>query len=92
MDLFRRLARYRREIFAVLILQLVTTLATLYLPDLNADIIDNGVARADVPYIWNVGLRMLIVALIQIVAAIGAVWFASQVAMMKRPGFSSYLC
>ncbi|PAT14335.1 multidrug ABC transporter ATP-binding protein [Corynebacterium sp. NML 120412] len=81
MDLFRRLARYRREIFAVLILQLVTTLATLYLPDLNADIIDNGVARADVPYIWNVGLRMLIVALIQIVAAIGAVWFASQVAM-----------
>ena len=41
MDLFRRLARYRREIFAVLILQLVTTLATLYLPDLNADIIDN---------------------------------------------------
>jgi len=73
--------RYSGAILAVMVLQLVTTLATLYLPDLNADIIDNGVARADVPYIWNVGLRMLIVALIQVAAAVAAVWFASQAAM-----------
>nr|WP_210729121.1 ABC transporter ATP-binding protein [Corynebacterium mucifaciens] len=65
----------------VIALQLVTTLATLYLPDLNADIINNGVAQADVPYIWRVGRTMLLVALVQIVAAIGAVWFASRVAM-----------
>jgi len=63
------------------VLQLVTTLATLYLPDLNADIINNGVAQADVPYIWRTGRTMLAVALVQIAAAIAAVWFASQVAM-----------
>ncbi|AQQ16182.1 putative ABC transporter ATP-binding protein [Corynebacterium glaucum] len=85
MDLLRIIGtygkRYSGAILAVMVLQLVTTLATLYLPDLNADIIDNGVARADVPYIWNVGLRMLIVALIQVAAAVAAVWFASQAAM-----------
>lgn len=85
MDLLRIIGKYGKRyssaILAVMVLQLVTTLATLYLPDLNADIIDNGVARADVPYIWDVGLRMLIVALIQVAAAIAAVWFASQAAM-----------
>nr|WP_228496466.1 ABC transporter ATP-binding protein [Corynebacterium afermentans] len=65
----------------VIALQLVTTLATLYLPDLNADIINNGVAQADVPYIWRTGRTMLVVALVQVAAAIAAVWFASQVAM-----------
>lgn len=85
MDLIRLTARfgkpYAGQFALVIALQLVTTLATLYLPDLNADIINNGVAQADVPYIWRVGRTMLLVALVQIVAAIGAVWFASQVAM-----------
>ena len=73
--------RYSAQIALVVILQLVTTLATLYLPDLNADIINNGVARADVPYIWRVGRTMLLVALVQVAAAVGAVWFGSQAAM-----------
>ena len=85
MDLIRLTARYGKrysgKIALVVVLQLVTTLATLYLPDLNADIINNGVANADVPYIWRVGRTMLVVALVQIAAAIAAVWFASQVAM-----------
>ena len=85
MDLIRLTARfgkpYAGQFALVIALQLVTTMATLYLPDLNADIINNGVAQADVPYIWRVGRTMLLVALVQIVAAIGAVWFASQVAM-----------
>ncbi|MET3944508.1 ABC transporter transmembrane domain-containing protein [Corynebacterium mucifaciens] len=85
MDLIRLTARfgkpYAGQFALVIALQLVTTLATLYLPDLNADIINNGVAQADVPYIWRVGRTMLLVALVQIVAAIGAVWFASRVAM-----------
>jgi len=84
-DLIRLTARfgkpYAGQFALVIALQLVTTLATLYLPDLNADIINNGVAQADVPYIWRVGRTMLLVALVQIVAAIGAVWFASRVAM-----------
>ena len=85
MDLIRLTAhfgkRYSGKIALVVVLQLVTTLATLYLPDLNADIINNGVANADVPYIWRVGGIMLVVALVQLAAAVCAFWFASQVAM-----------
>ena len=85
MDLIRLTARfgkrYSGKIALVIALQLVTTLATLYLPDLNADIINNGVAQADVPYIWRTGRTMLVVALVQVAAAIAALWFASQVAM-----------
>ena len=57
MHLTRLLARhassYWRAILAVIVFQLITTLATLYLPDLNAAIIDKGVAQGDVPYILS---------------------------------------
>ena len=70
MDLIRLTARfgkrYSGKIALVIVLQLVTTLATLYLPDLNADIINNGVAQADVPYIWRTGRTMLALSLIHI--------------------------
>lgn len=85
MDLINILARnskrYAGYIVTVVVLQLVTTLATLYLPDLNAKIIDNGVARADVAYIWRVGSVMLVVALVQVIAAVVAVYFAARTAM-----------
>ena len=85
MDLLRVTARfgkrYSGKIALVIVLQLITTLAMLYLPDLNADIINNGVANADVPYIWRVGAVMLVVAFVQLATAIGATWFASKVAM-----------
>ena len=85
MDLIRLTSRYGRPyvgfIAAVVVLQLVSTLATLYLPDLNADIINNGVAQADVPYIRRVGLIMLVVSLVQVAAAVAAVWMASAAAM-----------
>ncbi|WP_291313953.1 ABC transporter ATP-binding protein [Corynebacterium sp. UBA2622] len=85
MDLIRILSRaarpYTASIVLVLVLQLITTLATLYLPDLNARIIDRGVAQADVPYIWRVGGVMLAVAFVQVIAAVAAVWFASRTSM-----------
>ncbi|WP_165165041.1 ABC transporter ATP-binding protein [Corynebacterium qintianiae] len=85
MDLVKILARgskpYAGYIAIVVVLQLVTTLATLYLPDLNADIIDNGVARSDIAYIWRVGGIMLAVALVQVIAAVIAVYFAARTAM-----------
>ena len=85
MDLLRVTARfgkrYSGQVALVIALQLITTLAMLYLPDLNADIINNGVANADVPYIWRVGAVMLVVAFVQLATAIGATWFASKVAM-----------
>ncbi|MBB4904416.1 ABC transporter ATP-binding protein [Actinophytocola algeriensis] len=72
---------YRRELTAVLVLQLVGTVASLYLPSLNADIIDFGVARGDTGYIVETGGWMLAVTLVQIVCSIGAVWFGARVAM-----------
>ncbi len=72
---------YRRPLAAVVVLQLVQTLATLYLPTLNADIIDNGVIRGDTSYILHTGGFMLAVALLQIVCAVGAVFFGAHTAM-----------
>jgi ATP-binding cassette subfamily B protein len=66
---------------AVLVLQLAATLATLYLPSLNADIIDFGIARGDTDYIWRTGAVMLGVAMVQVATAIAAVWFGARVAM-----------
>jgi ATP-binding cassette subfamily B protein len=65
----------------VLVFQLGSALAMLYLPSLNADIIDQGVARGDTAYIWRTGGFMLAVSLGQIVAAIIATYFAARAAM-----------
>ncbi|PMC76994.1 ABC transporter ATP-binding protein [Brachybacterium sp. UMB0905] len=80
--LVRRHSRpYLPHLAAVLVLQLITTLAMLYLPSLNADIIDNGVAKGDTAHIWRVGGIMLAVAMVQVVTAITAVWFGARAAM-----------
>lgn len=72
---------YLSLVLAVVILQLAATIAALYLPSLNAQIIDQGVARGDTEYIWNTGMVMLGVSLIQVTTAIAAVWFGSKAAM-----------
>lgn len=72
---------YLPFVIAVVVLQLASTMATLYLPSLNAQIIDEGVARGDTEYIWNTGMTMLGVSLIQIVTAVAAVYFGSKAAM-----------
>jgi ATP-binding cassette, subfamily B, multidrug efflux pump len=72
---------YRKAITAVAVLQLVQTLATLYLPKLNADIIDNGVLTGDTRYILRTGGMMLAISLVQIACAIGAVYFGAKTAM-----------
>ncbi|WP_136519786.1 MULTISPECIES: ABC transporter ATP-binding protein [Cellulomonas] len=76
-----QLRPYRGAVLAVLVLQLVQVLATLWLPSLNADIIDDGVARGDTAVIWRIGGVMLAVSLVQVVAAVGAVWFGARAAM-----------
>jgi ATP-binding cassette subfamily B protein len=72
---------YNGPIVLVVLLQFVQTLATLYLPTLNADIIDNGVVKGDTGYIMRVGGGMLAVTLVQIVCAIAAVYFGARTAM-----------
>ena len=76
----RYLDPYRGVLVVVVALQLVQTIAALYLPSLNADIIDKGVARRDTSFIWSHGGLMLFVTLIQVMFAIGAVYFGSKAA------------
>jgi ATP-binding cassette subfamily B multidrug efflux pump len=72
---------YRRVLAAVVVLQLVGTMAALYLPSLNASIIDQGVARGDTALIWRIGRLMLGVSLLQIVCAVAATYLGARTAM-----------
>ncbi|MEO5993941.1 MAG: ABC transporter ATP-binding protein [Arthrobacter sp.] len=71
----------RRLLLAVVVFQLAQSIASLYLPTLNADIIDQGVAKGDTDYILRTGAVMLLVTLLQIVCAIAAVYFGAKAAM-----------
>src|SRR5438067_6197127 len=75
------LGPYRWQTALVTGLLLVQSIANLYLPNLNADIINNGVAKGDTDYIWRTGAVMLGVALLLGLFAIVAVYFASQTSM-----------
>ncbi len=75
------LQRYRRMLAAVVALQLVQALLTLYLPSLNARIIDDGILAGDNGLIWSTGAVMLIVTLAQVGFSIGAIYFGSKAAM-----------
>lgn len=72
---------YAREVAIVVVLVLIQSIANLYLPNLNADIINNGVAKGDIPYIWRTGAVMLGITLGLGVIAIGGVYWASRASM-----------
>jgi ATP-binding cassette subfamily B protein len=72
---------YTKALLAVVALQLVATMASLYLPSLNADIIDKGVAKGDTGYIVSTGGWMLLVTLVQIACSVAAVYFGARAAM-----------
>jgi len=72
---------YRRAVITAVVLQLVQTIATLYLPSLNAHIIDDGIAAGDTAFILREGGIMLAVSLLQVVCAIAAVYFGAGAAM-----------
>ena len=75
------LSPYQGEIVLILLLQFVSTMASLYLPSLNGQIIDEGVAVGDTGFIISHGLLMLGVSVLQIIAAVGATYLAARVAM-----------
>ena len=64
---------YKKVLIAVLLLQTVQVVAALYLPSINRDIIDKGVATGDTGYIWAHGALMLAVSAIQLVFNVGAI-------------------
>ncbi|WP_435120215.1 ABC transporter ATP-binding protein [Amycolatopsis thermoflava] len=69
---------YWRALAAVVVLQLAGTIASLYLPSLNADIIDHGVATGDTGYILSAGGWMLAVTVLQIACSVAAVYFGAR--------------
>jgi ATP-binding cassette subfamily B multidrug efflux pump len=72
---------YLRQVVIVVVLVLIQSIANLYLPNLNADIINNGVSKGDVPYIWRTGAIMLSVTVGLGIIAVGAVYWASIASM-----------
>jgi ATP-binding cassette subfamily B multidrug efflux pump len=79
--LFRFLKPYRWYIAIVLVFAALQSLANLYLPNLNADIIDNGIVKNDTGYIVRVGGIMLLVTLGGAACAVGTAFFASRTAV-----------
>jgi ATP-binding cassette subfamily B multidrug efflux pump len=79
--LLKYLKPYRRLLIGVLLFQFLAALASLYLPSLNADIINDGVAKGDTGYIWSTGMLMLAISLGQIATSIVATYFAARAAM-----------
>jgi ATP-binding cassette subfamily B multidrug efflux pump len=77
----RFLQPYRTALLIIVALQLVGTMASLYLPSLNAQIIDSGIARGDTGYIVRTGGWMLAVSIVQICCSVVAVYFGARTAM-----------
>ncbi|WP_406860771.1 ABC transporter ATP-binding protein [Streptomyces sp. HUAS MG47] len=74
------LGPYRKPIALLVLLQFLQTCATLYLPTLNADIIDRGVVQGDTGYILRFGALMVAVSVVQVVCNIGAVYYGARTA------------
>jgi ATP-binding cassette, subfamily B, multidrug efflux pump len=72
---------YRRPVAVLMVLQLISTLASLYLPTVNAAIIDDGVSRGDTSTIVRLGAVMLGVTGLQALCSVGAIYFGSRTGM-----------
>jgi ATP-binding cassette subfamily B multidrug efflux pump len=82
LPLLRQFLRPHWQLLAgVVVFQLLQSVASLYLPTLNADIIDNGVAKGDTGYIVRLGGVMLLITIAQIICSITAVYFGARAAM-----------
>lgn len=80
MKLFRMLKPYRIPIFFILALIFLQTMAELYLPTLMADIVNLGIVKGDVPYIWKIGGFMLLIAIGGTACSIIASYLSSRTA------------
>lgn len=77
----RNLAPHKGPLIMIVVLQFISTIATLYLPTLNADIIDDGVVKGDIGTIYSLGMWMLIITAGQVVCAIAATFLSARLAM-----------
>ncbi len=72
---------YGRGLLAIAVFQLLSTIAALYLPSLNADIIDLGIVKGDTGYILRTGGWMLLMTVGQIAFSVAAAYFGAQTSM-----------
>jgi ATP-binding cassette subfamily B protein len=75
------LSRYRGALLFVVLLQFVQAIAALYLPRMNAEVIDKGILRNDHGFIVSTGGVMLLITLLQVICSVGAVYFGARAAM-----------
>ena len=75
------LRRYHRWLSGVVVFQAIQATASLLLPTLNADIIDKGVLRGDIGYIWSLGALMLALSAVQGAFSVAAVYCGAKAAM-----------
>ncbi|MGB9223986.1 ABC transporter ATP-binding protein [Mycobacterium sp.] len=69
---------YRRLVAVLMVLQVISTLTSLYLPTVNAAIIDDGVSKGDSATIVRLGMVMLGVTALQVLCSVGAIYFGSR--------------
>ncbi|MDO3410111.1 ABC transporter ATP-binding protein [Saccharibacillus sp. CPCC 101409] len=81
MKLFRMLKPYQIGVIFVLLMVFMQSLSELYLPTLMADIVDDGIAKGDIPYIWRIGAIMLGVALVGMICSIVASYLSAKVSL-----------
>ncbi len=72
---------YKKQVYLILLMLLIQAIASLYLPNLNADLINNGVAKGNVGYIWHIGEIMLASSALVLGASIWLAYLAARVAM-----------
>ncbi len=77
----RYLRPYRTQVYLILLMLLIQAIASLYLPNLNADLINNGVAKGNVGYIWHIGEIMLASSALVMGASVWLAYLAARVAM-----------
>ncbi len=79
--LVKFLKPYWKQVALTVVLLLLQVMSNLYLPNLNADIINNGVAKGDIRYILKTGSFMLVVTLLLAACAIASSYFSSKISM-----------
>jgi ATP-binding cassette subfamily B protein len=75
------LRSYKKQVYLILLMLLIQAIASLYLPNLNADLINNGVAKGNVGYIWHIGEIMLASSALVMGASVWLAYLAARVAM-----------
>jgi len=77
----RYLRPYKKQVYLILLMLLIQAIASLYLPNLNADLINNGVAKGNIGYIWHIGEIMLASSALVMGASVLLAFLSARVAM-----------